>query len=61
MEEKDRMIATWAQEDVETLDNLLNNNNIFFPENRVFYEIMWKNIIQPDRPQMTMWRMRIAC
>ena len=21
------MIATWAQEDVETLDNLLNNNN----------------------------------
>jgi len=22
------MIAKWAQEDVETLDNLLNNNNI---------------------------------
>jgi len=27
LEEKDRMIAKWAQEDVETLDNLLNNNN----------------------------------
>jgi len=22
---------------------------------------MWKNIVQPDRPQMTIWRMRIAC
>jgi len=25
------------------------------------YEIMWKNVVQPDRPQMTIWRMRIAC
>ena len=22
---------------------------------------MWKNIVQPDSPQMTVWRMRIAC
>jgi hypothetical protein len=22
---------------------------------------MWKNIVEPDRPQMTIWRMRIAC
>ena len=22
---------------------------------------MWKNFVQPDRPQMTVWRMRIAC
>jgi len=22
---------------------------------------MLKNIVEPDRPQMTMWRMRIAC
>ena len=36
-------------------------NNAMF-ENRAVYEIMWKNIVQPDRPQkMTMWRMRIAC
>jgi len=34
----------------------------FFPhENRAAYEIMWKNIVQPDRPQMTIWSMRIAC
>jgi hypothetical protein len=25
----------------------------FFPDNRVVYEIMWKNMVQPDRPQMT--------
>jgi len=31
------------------------------PENRAVYEIMWKNIVQPDRLQMTIWRMRIAC
>jgi len=29
-------------------------------ENLAFYEIMWKNLIVPGRPQMT-WRMCIAC
>ena len=33
----------------------------FFPENRAVYGIMWKNIVQPDRQQMTIWRMRISC
>jgi hypothetical protein len=28
-------------------------NKIFSPENRAVYEIMWKNMVQPDRPQMT--------
>jgi len=22
---------------------------------------MWKNIVEPGRPQMTIWRMRFAC
>jgi len=22
---------------------------------------MWKNIVEPGRPQVTIWRMRIAC
>jgi len=22
---------------------------------------MWKNLVQPDRPQMTIWRMHIEC
>jgi len=30
-------------------------------ENRAVYEIMWENIVEHDRPQMTIWRMRIAC
>ena len=31
----------------------------FSLENRTLYAIMWKNIVQPDRQQMTMWRVRI--
>ena len=31
-----------------------------FPENRAVYEIMWKNFVEPRRPQMTVWRMRFA-
>ena len=26
---------------------------IFFPENRAVYEIMWKYVVQSDRPEMT--------
>jgi len=27
---------------------------VFFPhENCAVYEIMWKNVVKPDRPQMT--------
>jgi len=33
----------------------------FFPENLAVYAMMWKNIVEPGRPQMTVWRMRIAC
>jgi hypothetical protein len=34
---------------------------LFFFENRVVYEIMWNNIVEPDRPRMTVWRMLNAC
>jgi len=42
------------------------NENIHFMlsnffRNRAVYEIMWKNTVEPDRLQMTIWRMRIAC
>jgi hypothetical protein len=33
----------------------------FFFENRAVCEMAWKNIAEPDRPQMTIWRTRIAC
>jgi hypothetical protein len=27
--------------------------NFFPPENRAVYEMMWENMVEPDRPQMT--------
>jgi hypothetical protein len=29
--------------------------------NHAVYEIIWNNMVQPGRPQITIWRMRIAC
>jgi len=36
-------------------------NKYFFSEIVPVYEIMWKNSVESDRLQMTIWRMRIAC
>ena len=33
----------------------------FFPKPTPFFEIMWKNIVVPDRTQTTVWSMCIAC
>jgi len=33
----------------------------FFLENRAFYEITWTSIVEPDIPQIKIWRIRIAC
>ena len=33
----------------------------FFFENFTIYEKMWKNVVEADRPQMTIWRLRNAC
>ena len=45
--------------------NFRGNQNILwlvtFSENRAVYEIMWKHMLQPERPQMTVRRMRFAC
>jgi len=32
----------------------------FFFENNAICEIMWKNIVERGRPQITVWRMRFA-
>ena len=34
--------------------------SVTFFERRTVYEIMWKNIVEPERPQFTMWLMRIS-
>jgi len=36
------------------------NLYLFFPEIRAFYEIIWKNTVEPCRPQLKIWRMRIS-
>ena len=46
--------------------NILNtssreNQNTLFFLNHAFYEIMWKNTVEPEGPQMTVWHMRISC
>jgi hypothetical protein len=33
----------------------------FFSKIIPFYDTMWKNTVQPDRPQMIILHMRIAC
>ena len=35
-------------------------SNVFM-YNPAVYEIMWRNFAERDRPQMTIWRWRIAC
>jgi len=36
-------------------------NNVFDFEIRAVYGKMWKNIVEQGRPQMTIWRTRMAC
>jgi len=50
------MFQTKAVEKIET--HVLCSTISFF-ENRAFYEKMWKNIVEPGRPNMTIWRTRI--
>ena len=45
---------------VEQIKTQLLCSVIFF-ENCALYEKMWKNIVEWDRLQMTIRRMRIAC
>jgi hypothetical protein len=33
----------------------------FFFFNLAVYKTVWENTVQADRPQMTVWLMRIAC
>jgi len=33
----------------------------YFPKIIPLYEKTWKNMVKPDMPQVTIWRMRFAC
>jgi hypothetical protein len=55
--------SSWHVSDKSCRDNQNTHfmlNNLLF-ENRAVYEIISTNIVQPDRPQMKIWRMLIAC
>jgi hypothetical protein len=41
--------------------HLVFNNFPPSPENRADYELMRENTVERDRPQITIWRVRIAC
>ena len=51
------IFLTKVVEDVKKPHSMFNN---FFFENSAVYEIMWKNIVESNRSQMTVWRMRIS-
>ena len=46
-----RMRNVWDKSCRESQNTFMFSNSP--PENRAVYEIMWKNIVEPDRPQMT--------
>jgi hypothetical protein len=60
-------LAQFLQREVSQKKKIVQNirahfvlSNFFFFENRVFYEIMWINIVEWNRLQFIVWRMRIA-
>ena len=53
------MFQTKAVDKIQT--HILCSVIFFPPENRACFQIMWKNIVERGRPQMTIWPMRIAC
>jgi len=52
------MLEAKVVEKIKTQILYLTN---FFFENRAVYETMWKNTVEPGRPQMALCRMHIAC
>jgi hypothetical protein len=53
-----KMLQTTVVENIKT--HIVYSVTFFFL-NVTVCEVMWKNIVQPDRPQMTIWCMCIAC
>jgi hypothetical protein len=53
------MFQTKVIEKIKT--HILCSTTLYFLSKIVlFFEIMWKNIAEPGKPQMATWRMRVA-
>ena len=50
-----------AHEFVKKIKSRVLCSVLIFPKNGALYEIKEKNILEPDRPQMTTWRLLLAC
>jgi hypothetical protein len=53
----------WEMFQTKVVENITTQIlcSVTFFEYRAVYEIMCKDIVEPGRPHMTIWRMRIAC
>jgi hypothetical protein len=49
-----------SDEVVEKIKTHFTFNKVFFFENSVLHEQMWKNIVEIGRPRMIIWHMCIA-
>jgi hypothetical protein len=45
---------------IENENTRFMSNNVFSSENLALYEIIPKNMVEPEKLQMTIWR-RVAC
>ena len=54
-----RNVSYKFEEKIEA--RILCPKTFFFLENHVVFKRMWKNIVEPDRPQMKMWLVAIIC
>ena len=54
------MRNVWGKSCIENQNTHFMFNSFFSPENRAVYEKMWKSIVEPDRPHVTIGHMCIA-
>jgi hypothetical protein len=47
-----------SDEEIKTHTSYANS---FFTENSSVYAITWEDMVEPNRPQMTKWRLRVVC
>ena len=57
----DKNNGYFTRRPVYIFDHISLSFLFFFFTNSAVYEIMWKNTVEPDSPQMTIWRVRNAC
>jgi len=45
----------WEMMQTDVIEKTKTHNlcSVTFPENRTVYEVMWKNMVESDRPQAT--------